>query len=81
MINSPSDFLVMRDQMPFIRNFGPLIIYEWTFTKWLIDYLNNWRLCVFFLKIFTVLQLLIVWNRQKTFHRNKKNYKIFFITL
>ena len=32
-INSRSDFLVMRDQMPFNRNLGPLIIYEQTFTK------------------------------------------------
>jgi hypothetical protein len=27
-LNSPSVFLVMRDQMPFNRNLGDLIIYE-----------------------------------------------------
>ena len=47
-LNSRSDFLVMRDQMLFNCNLRPLIIYEWTFTKLSIDYLNIWRVCVFF---------------------------------
>jgi hypothetical protein len=67
--NSRSDFLVMRDQMPFNRNLGPLIINERTFTKWSIDYLNNWRLCVFFFENFYCITVLIFcknfWNHQK----------------
>jgi hypothetical protein len=50
IINSNSLFTVTRDHDPFNRNLRPLIIHYKTFTKWLINYLNNWRLCVFFQK-------------------------------
>jgi hypothetical protein len=56
-VNSRSVFCAIDGARAFNRNLGPLIMYEWKFTKWSIDYLNNLRLCVFFSKIFTVLQL------------------------
>ena len=71
-----SVFLVICDQMPLNRNLGPLIIYEWQFTEWSIDYLDNWRLCVFLTKIFTVLQYLFFAKKIKSSKKPLSGIKI-----
>jgi hypothetical protein len=56
-------------------------MYEWQFTKWLIDYLDNWRLCVFFRKflLYSTYFLQKKLNHQKKpFSGIKKNSKTFF---
>ena len=79
---SRSVFLDFRDQMAFNRNLGPLIMYEWQFTKCSIDYLDNWRLCVFFENFYCITVLIFCkknLNHQKSLWAgSEKNSKTVF---
>jgi hypothetical protein len=72
MVNSRSVFCAIDGAMAFNRNLGPLIMYEWKFTEWSIDYLNNWRLCVFFQKF---LQYYSTYFLQKKFKSSRKAFE------
>ena len=82
LLNSRSVFGAIRSAMVFNRNLGPLIMYEWQFTKCSIDYLDNWRLCVFFENFYCITVLIFCkknLNHQKKALRGiKKNSKTFF---
>jgi hypothetical protein len=67
--NSRSVFGTIRGAMVFNRNLGPLIMYEWKFTKWSINYLDNWRLWVFFRKFLLYYSTYFL---QKKFKSSKK---------
>jgi hypothetical protein len=78
--NSRSVYLDFRSQMAFNLNLGLLIMYEWQFTKWSINYLDNWRLCVFYENII----VLIFWKKILIIKKNlwtgsEKNSKTFFL--
>jgi hypothetical protein len=69
MLNSRSVFGAIRGSMAFNRNLGPLIMYEWQLTKWKSNYLNNWRLCVFFRKFLLYYRLKILGHdRYRSIH-------------
>jgi hypothetical protein len=80
-LNSRSVFGAIRYSVAFNRNLGALIMYEWQFTKWSIDYLDNWRLCIFFENFHCITVLIFCkknLNHQKKPLRGiKKNSKTF----